>query len=85
MICGVAIDLVIPNSIKPFIRFMELSKSGEPSSIPGRICEWISVLKGKYPLCSDEDSFLKKGNIFFYKTFFIFNNNLINQICIGKI
>ena len=39
MICGVATDCLIPSFINPLIKNKEVSISGEPSSMPGKICE----------------------------------------------
>jgi hypothetical protein len=44
---------------------MDVSRSGDPSSIPGRIWEWISVLMGKK--LSLADLFLKMENMIINK------------------
>jgi hypothetical protein len=49
MICGVQINLLMPASDKERKSWMEVSISGEPSSIPGKIWECMSCLSHEKP------------------------------------
>ena len=42
-ICGVVMNWCNPSACRPFMRCRLVSISGEPSSMPGSRCEWISI------------------------------------------
>jgi hypothetical protein len=54
--------LRIPRSYNPCINCRDVAISGAPSSIPGKICECISVAKGK-KAGMGKAFFLKKLNM----------------------